>query len=383
MSVQNITTLKNSFQTGDHPTQTDYWNWLDTMFYGTQSSLQQILQGGNTASRAICLSSDGSAYSVYGYNGVSTIFTSNGYAYKSCMNGRDGFFNCYSNSSYYTRSNMTRSSIYTQYKNCYTNALRQGTINQSNIEVTYHSPYSGPYYRTSISPQNMSFRRQSGNLILSSLGTSSTHNQYFQDASGTIALLSDIGTFSGSGVNFSGTTSNGVLTYLTGSTVSVQSSMTYDGSTLNLGASSSTGVIINVQGSSGQLFTVSDGLTGSLFGVSDISGIPLFTVNSNGAVYPSSFNSSNIYATQSLISIDKTSGKSAFIDYVVDNTTGFRSGTILSVWNGTNVVSNDTSVSIGTTTGITLSATISGTYFKVYANVTSGTWSVKMGIRVL
>jgi len=230
----------------------------------------------------------------------------------------------------------------------------------------------------------MSFRRQSGNLILSSLGTSSTHNQYFQDASGTIALLSDItGTFSGSGVNFSGTTSNGVLTYLTGSTVSVQSSMTYDGSTLNLGASSSTGVIINVQGSSGQLFTVSDGLTGSLFGVSDISGIPLFTVNSNGAVYPSSFNSSNIYATQSLISIDKTSGKSAFIDYVVDNTTGFRSGTILSVWNGTNLVSNDTSVSIGTTTGITLSATISGSYFKVYANVTSGTWSVKMGIRVL
>jgi hypothetical protein len=227
---------------------------------------------------------------------------------------------------------------------------------------------------------------QSGNLILSSLGTSSTHNQYFQDASGTIALLSDItgGTFSGSGVNFSGTTSNGVLTYLTGSTVSVQSSMTYDGSTLNLGASSSTGVIINVQGSSGQLFTVSDGLTGSLFGVSDISGIPLFTVNSNGAVYPSSFNSSNIYATQSLISIDKTSGKSAFIDYVVDNTTAFRSGTILSVWNGTNVVSNDTSVSIGgSTTGITLSATISGTYFKVYANVTSGTWSVKMGIRVL
>ena len=38
MSVQNITTLKNSFQTGDHPTQTDYWNWLDTMFYGTQSN---------------------------------------------------------------------------------------------------------------------------------------------------------------------------------------------------------------------------------------------------------------------------------------------------------------------------------------------------------
>jgi hypothetical protein len=315
MSVKNITYLKSKFQTGDHPTQTDYYDWLDTMFYGTQSSLQQILQGGNTASNSICLSTSApSAYAAF---------------------------------------------------------------------CTKYTNYSGYSSQTTIAPNSIGLISHSGNLILSSLGTSTTNNQYFQDASGTIALLSDIGTFSGSGVNFSGTTSNGVLTYLTGSTVSVQSSMTYDGSTLNLGASSSTGVIINVQGSSGQLFTVSDGLTGSLFGVSDISGIPLFTVNSNGAVYPSSFNSSNIYATQSLISIDKTSGKSAFIDYVVDNTTGFRSGTILSVWNGTNLVSNDTSVSIGTTTGITLSATISGAYFKVYANVTSGTWSVKMGIRVL
>ncbi len=46
----------------------------------------------------------------------------------------------------------------------------------------------------------------------------------------------------------------------------------------------STGTVLDVQGSQGQLFSVTDSLTGDLFSVSDISGVPILNVNSSGAV---------------------------------------------------------------------------------------------------
>ena len=42
------------------------------------------------------------------------------------------------------------------------------------------------------------------------------------------------------------------------------------------------GTALDVQGSQGQLFSVTDNLSGSIFAVSDISGVPIFDVNSNG-----------------------------------------------------------------------------------------------------
>ena len=45
-----------------------------------------------------------------------------------------------------------------------------------------------------------------------------------------------------------------------------------------------TGTILDVQGSLGQLFSVTDSLTGDLFSVSDVSGSPILNVNSNGNV---------------------------------------------------------------------------------------------------
>lgn len=44
------------------------------------------------------------------------------------------------------------------------------------------------------------------------------------------------------------------------------------------------GTVLDVQGSVGQLFSITDSLTGDLFAVSDISGIPILNVNSSGAV---------------------------------------------------------------------------------------------------
>jgi hypothetical protein len=45
------------------------------------------------------------------------------------------------------------------------------------------------------------------------------------------------------------------------------------------------GTVVDIQGSQGQLFSVTDDLSGSIFAVSDISGVPIFDVNSNGISY--------------------------------------------------------------------------------------------------
>ena len=46
----------------------------------------------------------------------------------------------------------------------------------------------------------------------------------------------------------------------------------------------SSGTVLDVQGSVGQLFSITDSLTGDLFAVSDVSGIPILNVNSSGVV---------------------------------------------------------------------------------------------------
>ena len=45
-----------------------------------------------------------------------------------------------------------------------------------------------------------------------------------------------------------------------------------------------TGTVLDIQGTQGQLFSVTDSLTGDLFSVSDISGVPILNVNSSGVV---------------------------------------------------------------------------------------------------
>ena len=45
------------------------------------------------------------------------------------------------------------------------------------------------------------------------------------------------------------------------------------------------GTVVDIQGSQGQLFSVTDDLSGSIFAVSDISGVPILDVNSSGISY--------------------------------------------------------------------------------------------------
>jgi len=53
---------------------------------------------------------------------------------------------------------------------------------------------------------------------------------------------------------------------------------------LTLTSSTSGSTIFDIQGTSGQLFSITDDLTGDLFSVSDASGVPILNVNANGSV---------------------------------------------------------------------------------------------------
>jgi hypothetical protein len=70
-------------------------------------------------------------------------------------------------------------------------------------------------------------------------------------------------------------------------TVAVDENVLFVDATNNrLGVGTSTpGSVLDVQGSQGQLFSVTDDLSGEIFAVSDISGVPIMTVNSSGVSY--------------------------------------------------------------------------------------------------
>jgi hypothetical protein len=145
--------------------------------------------------------------------------------------------------------------------------------------------------------------------------------------------------------------------------------------------------VLTVQGSTGQLFTVSDVTTGNVFQVNDVSGLPLFAVNANGSYYSYTKSLTAIAATTVAYSVDKTTGTAAYFDYRLTNTTnsGWRAGTVMVVWDGTNVEFTDTSTNdiTATTSGLSWTAAISGSNLNLTATITSGTWNIKIGSRVI
>ena len=58
-------------------------------------------------------------------------------------------------------------------------------------------------------------------------------------------------------------------------------------------------IVLDIQGSQGQLFSVTDQLTGTLFSVSDISGIPILEVDSDDTIKMGTFGSEAIIVSGS------------------------------------------------------------------------------------
>lgn len=87
-----------------------------------------------------------------------------------------------------------------------------------------------------------------------------------------------------------------------------------------------------------------------------------------------------------ITSIPKSTGSSAHFEYVITNGSGYmRAGTIMAAWDGTSATFNDTSTPDlnGSTLGFVFDVSIIGSNLLLKANVTSGTWMVKIGTRVI
>jgi len=101
--------------------------------------------------------------------------------------------------------------------------------------------------------------------------------------------------------------------------------------------------------------------------------------------YQSSYSGGSVTGTSTLITIVAASGVSANFSYYVSDGTNKRAGTVMSVWDGSTTEYTDYSTPDigGATTGISFQTTVSGSNILFQSVVTSGTWTVKVGSRIV
>lgn len=186
---------------------------------------------------------------------------------------------------------------------------------------------------------------------------------------------------------------DGTLT--TGRTVNVSGfSLTISGESQNVltvVGSGDTEPIFKVEGSSGELFTITDSLFGSLFSVNDVSGASILQVFDDDTVHMGSFQAPSLNTTlksnpgtglSTLYTLPMSAYTGAWYEYTVSNTGGVRAGSIVSVFSGnTAVLTEYNTTDIGSTSDIELSVSADTTnaYLQVSAATTG--WEVKTIVR--
>jgi hypothetical protein len=224
-------------------------------------------------------------------------------------------------------------------------------------------------------------------------GTYSSGTATFTNNTGGTFTVTGFST--GGSATFNGGTVTGA-TYFTGGVSA--NTLTASGTGQNIltvigSGNSTTSPIFSVVGSQGELFSVSDSLTGSLFSVNDISGLPIVEVFSDNTVLMGSYQAPSLNTTKKLsltagtntvYSIPTSGYTGAFIDYTVisSGSTGARAGTIMSIWSGTTAQYTDVSTNdIGTTAGITFSVSVVGSNAVLSSSATTTGWTLKTIIR--
>jgi hypothetical protein len=155
------------------------------------------------------------------------------------------------------------------------------------------------------------------------------------------------------------------------------------------GTVGSTGsTLLTVTGTAGELFSVTDDLTGTLLAVNNASSQSILSVDANNTILlgdplaPSLYTTitgSATTGTTTLYALPSTSYSGSFIDYTVVSGANSRAGNLMGIWAGGTARYSDTSTSdIGDTTQISF---IIGTTGAFQASVTSGTWTVKAIIK--
>ena len=178
-----------------------------------------------------------------------------------------------------------------------------------------------------------------------------------------------------------------IMTIGSGSTVTITGST----NVLKVIGSGSVPPIFTVQGSQGELFSVTDSLSGSLFSVNDISGLPILDVNSDQTTKIGSYLAPGLYASARvtantgvtvIYSIPTASYDSAYFDYNIRSGSVGRAGSIIAMRSGSSVNYSEVSASsFGTTNTFVLGVSISGSNMILSGSAPSNGWTVKTIIR--
>ena len=150
--------------------------------------------------------------------------------------------------------------------------------------------------------------------------------------------------------------------------------------------------IFTVQGSQGELFSVTDSLSGSLFSVNDISGLPVLEAFSDNTVLLGSYQAPALITTYktvltasgnfTLSSLPTASYDGAFYDYTARSGSNARAGTIMAMWSGTAVnFTETTTLDFGSTTGLSLGVFVSGANMVLTGSASTSAWTIKTIIR--
>jgi len=166
-------------------------------------------------------------------------------------------------------------------------------------------------------------------------------------------------------------------------------SITTSSAALSVYKSGST--VVDVQGSQGQLFSITDSLSGSLFSVSNVSGLPILEVFSDNTVLLGNYLDPMLMTTQRLIansgstviySLPTASYEGVFMDYVIRSGSSARAGQFMGLWSGssTNIVDSSTT-DFGDTSGFVLALVVSGSNMVITGSASTSAWTVRAGIR--
>jgi hypothetical protein len=171
-----------------------------------------------------------------------------------------------------------------------------------------------------------------------------------------------------------------------------QSTMSGSGQNiLTIIGSGDTNPLFTIQGSSGELFSVTDSLVGSLFSVNDISGLPILEVFDDDTVHMGSYQAPSLNTTvrltpstglSTVYSIPMSAYTGAWFEYTVSNTGGARAGQIMSIFSGNTVnFTETTTTDIGSTSDITFSMSADSTNTLLQVSATTTGWEVKTIVR--
>ncbi|CAB4155232.1 LbR_YadA-like domain containing protein [uncultured Caudovirales phage] len=167
---------------------------------------------------------------------------------------------------------------------------------------------------------------------------------------------------------------------------------TVSGSSLTVYGSGSALPVFTVQGSQGQLFTVTDSLSGSLFSVNDISGTPVLNVFSDSTTLMGNFQDPMLITTAKTVqtnsgsfvvySLPTASYDTAFFEYSIRSGSNARAGTIMAIQSGSAVnFTETTTTDFGSTSAVSFAVIVTGSNMALTGSSTSGAWTTKCIVR--